>query len=94
MKKVDNRSDCCSDYNKNNFDTKAYRYRVQVGVFRIYDKAMELQIQLLEEGYLADIERQGELYAVQTGDFTELDSAVMLERFLRFVGYGTMVVAV
>lgn len=93
MMRVDNKISCCSSFH-NKSETNGYRYRVQVGIYRIYNKAMELQMQLMQEGYTSDIERQGELFTVYTGDFSELDNAVMLERFLRLMRYDTMVVAV
>jgi N-acetylmuramoyl-L-alanine amidase len=71
-----------------------YRYRVQTGLFRVYDNALNLQIRLLREGYRADIVRQGELYAVHVGDFTSLDEAVVMEQYLRRSGYNTLLVAV
>ena len=75
-------------------DDGYYRYRVQTGLFRVYDNALNLQIRLLIEGYRADIFRQGELYAVQVGDFSSLDEAVVLEQLLRRSGYNTLLVAV
>ncbi|MDF2541163.1 MAG: N-acetylmuramoyl-L-alanine amidase [Herbinix sp.] len=71
-----------------------YRYRVQVGLFRIYNNALNLQYQLVEEGYPAQIVNQGDMYAVHVGDFPNLDSAAALEKTLRRRGYNTLVVAV
>lgn len=71
-----------------------YRYHVQVGLFWTYNSAMILQLRLIEQGYLADINKRGDSFAVQAGDFEEMERAVVLERHLRFLGYNTLLVAV
>lgn len=71
-----------------------YHYKVQVAAFRMYNNAMDFQLKLWEAGYLADIEKQGEIYGVNIGDYSEIDGAALLERFLRLKGYNTILVAV
>ena len=71
-----------------------YVYRVQVGVFRNYDKALRLQMQLLQLGCPTQIVRQGELHGVHVGEYETLDEAVILERALRKYGFATLLVAV
>jgi cell division protein FtsN len=71
-----------------------YRYCVQLGTFRTYEKAMEFQGGLMNTGMMSDIEKQGDLYSVYTGDYENVDEAALLERFLRFIGYNTLVIAV
>lgn len=71
-----------------------YRYRVQLGQFRLYNKAMDLQLYLMERGIMSDIDRQGELFSVNAGDFDKLDEAVLLEKYFRKFGYDAMVIAV
>lgn len=71
-----------------------YLYRVQVGLFRSYNPAMNLQILLIQEGYAVDIVRQGDCYAVWVEEFYNLDEAVELEHILRCKGYNAFVVAV
>ncbi|MDD3174549.1 MAG: hypothetical protein PHF63_12975 [Herbinix sp.] len=85
---------CQNNIIQNDLSRFDYRYRVQTGLFRSYNKAMDFQLQLMEEGYLADIDQQGNIFAVITGDYSELEGAVMLERYLRFRGYNTVVIAV
>ena len=89
-----NCSKCGISESKNDNETAKYNYRIQVGLFRLYNNANNLQMQLIEEGYVADIVRQGDLYAVHVGGFQELDDAVELERVLRFKGYNTLLVSV
>ena len=72
----------------------SYRYRVQVGLFRNYNNAVNLHYQLMQDASMAVIVRQGEFYAVQVGDFGDLDDAAELEQSLRAIGYNTLVVAV
>jgi N-acetylmuramoyl-L-alanine amidase len=71
-----------------------YLYRVQVGLFRSYNPAMNLQILLIQEGYAVDIVRQGDCYAVWVEEFYDLEEAVELEHILRCKGYNAFVVAV
>lgn len=94
MTKVQIMSNCCADIYANTPDTYGYQYRVQIGIYKLYNKALDQQMRLLEDGYLADIDRQGELFTLNIGDFTNLDEAVLLERFFRFHGYNTLVIAI
>lgn len=71
-----------------------YRYRVQVGLFRDYNNALNLLNRLLYEGYQAEIVRQGDFYSIQVGNFSNLDEAADLERRLRSQGYDTLLIAV
>lgn len=78
----------------NETEQESYRYRVQVGLFRNYNNAMNLHNRLLQEGLFAVIVTQGEFYAVHVGDFACLDDAAEFERVLRSLGYSTLLVAV
>jgi len=71
-----------------------YRYSVQVGLFRVYNNALDLQMKLIQGGYTAEIVSQGDFFAVHVGDFTYLDEAASLEQRLRILGYNTLLVAV
>lgn len=90
-----------NSYNRNNnidnntveIPASGYTYRVQVGLFRIYDNAVNLRRRLLEQGYMADIKKRGDFYAITVGDFRDLDDAVNLERQLRMLGYNTLLIA-
>lgn len=77
-----------------NGNQTSYHYRVQVGLFRQYENAERLQLELYQQGYPAQIIPQGEFYAVQVGDFSTLDEAAELERNIRLRGYNTLLVAV
>lgn len=70
-----------------------YYYRVQVGLFRNYNNALNLQYQLINEGYDTDIVRMGEYYAVLVGQFYDLEQAYQTEAALKNRGYNTLVIA-
>lgn len=88
---TDNNEEMTKDEDQN---SSTYRYRIQVGLFRIYDNAQNLQMQLNQLGLMPEIVRQGDLYAVHVGDFCNMDDAVMLEQMIRRLGYNTLLVAV
>ncbi len=69
-------------------------YMVQVGLFRQYNNAFQMQYRILQSGYQADIVNQGDFYAVHVGDFQDMDDAVDFERVLRRAGYNTLLVSV
>lgn len=75
-------------------DRMTYQYfTVQVGLFRNFDNALNLQAELIQRGCPAEIFRQGDFYAVSVGYFQNMDEAAELERWLRTVGYDTFLVA-
>jgi N-acetylmuramoyl-L-alanine amidase len=74
--------------------SSCYRYKVQVGLFRTCNNARSFQMQCLYQGFSAEINKQGILYAVLIGDYTTLDEAVVLHNFLKQIGYDTLLVAV
>jgi cell division septation protein DedD len=49
---------------------------------------------LYQQGYQAQIIRQGDFYSVQVGDFDNLDDAANLENALRMLRYDTLLIAV
>nr|WP_308742846.1 N-acetylmuramoyl-L-alanine amidase [uncultured Anaerocolumna sp.] len=69
-----------------------HTYRVQVGLFRVLENAVNLQYELFLLGYEPLIVSQGELYAVQIGELPSLDQAVILEQELKRIGYNTLIV--
>jgi len=71
-----------------------YRYRVQLGLFRLYNNAIDLQYQLLQQGFPAEILQQGNFFVVLVGNFCNLDDAAELERSLRGRRYDTFLIAV
>lgn len=93
MAMLDDRSNtynCCSDQKgySNRVDEK---YCVRVGTFRNYNKAMELQLKLVEAGYPVDIERSEDSYVVITCSIRTLDQAATLEYYIRLLGYSTVI---
>lgn len=67
-------------------------YTIQVGLFRNYNNALNLQYQLQNEGYTADIVKNGEFYSVVVGDFSDLSRAYLVEEQLKQRGYDTLVI--
>lgn len=72
--------------------TTENRYRVQVGLFQVYNNALNLQSQLLQQGFQAEIVCRGDFFAVYVGDFNNLDDAVEVEQMLRRNRYNTLIV--
>lgn len=75
-------------------ENKKYRYQVQVGLFRDYNKAMDFQLRLLTQWNQVEILRQGEFFAVHIGNYDRLEEATGLEQYLRRSGFNTLLVAV
>lgn len=89
-------SDCRSCGNaakEKEFNMAGYRYRVLVGTFRNYNDAFFLQLQLVDQGFAADISGNGKVYMVLVGDYGNMDKAVAVERIFRSSGYNSMLVA-
>jgi N-acetylmuramoyl-L-alanine amidase len=72
---------------------EAYRYRIQVGLFRSYENALQYQEQLIQDGFDPEIVTQGEFYALHVGKFNDLDEAAVWERVLRMAGYNTLLIS-
>lgn len=70
-----------------------YRYKVQVGVYRNYNNAMNIQYQLYQLGFPAELAHQHECYAIRIGEFSDMDEAVTLECLLKRIGYDTLLIA-
>lgn len=71
-----------------------YTYRVQVGGFGNESLAQRVAYHLFLDGYEPVIvPMPDKLFAVYIGEIYLLDQAVMLEQFLRILGYNTMIVA-
>ncbi len=67
-------------------------YHIQLGLFNDINNANNLIRNLMENDIPADIIRQGEVYAVITGRFSDLDEAAREEEVLRQMGYSTLIV--
>lgn len=70
-----------------------FYYRIQLGLFRIYDNAVNMQKMLLEDDIEADIIQKGEYYAVITGQFLNIEQAEAKGAKLREKGYETLIIA-
>jgi N-acetylmuramoyl-L-alanine amidase len=73
--------------------TKPFVYRIQVGLFRNYSNAENLQQSLEQDGFPSDIIMMGEFYSVVTGGFNSIEQAGDMEQELREKGYETFVIA-
>ena len=67
-------------------------YSVQVGLFKNYQNAVNLQSTLLEEGFDSHIEPMGGYTAVLVGNFASLEEAQKLEEKLISNGYETFII--
>jgi cell division protein FtsN len=89
-------SDCrpCGNAAKDKeFRMSDYHYRVLVGTFRNYDDAFFLQLQLVDQGFAANISVGGKLYIVLVGDYEDMDEAAAKEAVFRRSGYNSMLIA-
>lgn len=78
-----------------NTEDEAYdHYRIQTGLFRDYQNAVNLQYELIRDGYSADIVRMGDYYAVITGHFSNPETARRAAAVLNQKGYETLVIKV
>ena len=74
-------------------DSYQRTYRVQVGGINNESVAQRLAYHLFLDGYEAIIkQRDDNLYVVLVGEIFVLDQAVMLEQFLRVLGYNTFII--
>lgn len=67
-------------------------YRIQVGLFSDYQNAVNLQYQLINEGYMADVVNLGEYYGVFVGNYSDYDAARAAQEALNEKGYQTLIV--
>lgn len=74
-------------------DNHPYIYRVQVGGLNSESLAQRLAYRLFLDGYEPRILPRNELFVVQVGEVFLLDQAVMMEQFLRLLGYNTFIIA-
>lgn len=68
-------------------------YAVQVGLFCDYKNAVNVHNSLLEKGYPSHITISDPYYAVQVGDYNDLDFVAALEFWLALEGYNTLLLA-
>jgi hypothetical protein len=74
--------------------TNSYRYRIMLGPYRYYNFALEHQMNLLNYGMGAEIEKQGNNYVICLGNFRNLEAAAIFEKHLRIKGYHTIIIIV
>lgn len=70
-----------------------YYYRIQIGLFRNYNNALNLQEQLRNDGYTADIVPMGDFFSVLLGKYFSIDQAQTVEQELNTKGYETLIIA-
>ncbi len=86
-------ADAIEKYVRNKEGTKTeVSYTIQVGLFRDYQNAVNLQNKLLDEGFNAIIEPMGGYTAVLVGNFSSIDEAEKFEDKLTNEGYETFVI--
>lgn len=70
------------------------RYGVQVGLYRRFDNAQYMLMNLLNQGYDAEIIDKDPYFAVVVGNEKNVDSAQILENKLRKEGFDTLIVTI
>lgn len=66
-------------------------YRIQTGAFRREENARRLHLNLLDQGFPAEMGMSGDLHLVWVGEFENLDNAAKMEQVLRDYGYATYI---
>ena len=69
-----------------------YTYRVRVGGVTNEMLARRMAYRLFLDGYQAVIKPMNNQFVVQVGEIYQLDQAVMLEQYLRMLGYSTFII--
>ncbi len=69
------------------------RFFVQVGAFRNWQLAKNLDMQLKSQGFPSSIVNEDNLFKVRVGEFKSLNNAVSMEQKLRLLGYNTFIVS-
>lgn len=69
-----------------------YIYRIQVGGLGSEALAQRVAYQLFLDGYEPIVRPRNELFVVQVGEIFLLDQAVMMEQYLRMLGYNTLII--
>ncbi|MEE1313829.1 MAG: N-acetylmuramoyl-L-alanine amidase [Lachnospiraceae bacterium] len=68
------------------------RYRVQIGLYRMFSNAQYALMQAISKGFNGEIVSQGEYYAVMIGETDSYKKAQELERQLNSAGFDTLIV--
>lgn len=69
-------------------------YKVQVGVYQSFSNALNYLASFMQMGYSGVVIPYRNLYAVQLGEFEDLDDAAEFEKELRAKGFDTLLVRV
>lgn len=72
-------------------ETEVRLYRVQVGAFRVYNNAINMQKKLQADGYDTLLIKVGDLYKVQTGAFRIKSNAEKLAKELNGKGFDVFI---
>jgi N-acetylmuramoyl-L-alanine amidase len=73
------------------FTTKG-KYRVQIGLYRMFSNAQYTLMQAISKGFNGEIISKGEYYAVMIGNTDSYAEAQKLEQELNRAGYDTLIV--
>lgn len=73
------------------FENKG-RYRVQIGLYRLFSNAQYALMQAISKGFSGEIVSKGEYYAVYIGNTNSFEKAKQLEQELKNQGYDTLIV--
>jgi N-acetylmuramoyl-L-alanine amidase len=72
--------------------TKKGKYRVQIGLFRMFSNAQYTLMQAISKGFNGEIISKGEYYAVMIGNTDSYAEAQKLEQELKNAGFDTLIV--
>ena len=70
------------------------KYGVQVGLYRRFDNARYQYLNLISQGYDAQIIERDPYFAVVVGEYNAIDDAKNMETQLRKEGYDTLIVTI
>ena len=84
--------DIFDDDRDDNDERDEKEYKLQVGLFRVFRYAKNLERELAMMGYDTDLEKEGEYYVVYVEDFNSLEDAAKAEAELKKKGYDNFVV--
>lgn len=75
-------------------ENQEYSYRVQVGLYRNYQNAADLEAKMDSLGLPVQIQKSGNYFSVQVGNLDSLEEGTALEQDLRMLGFDTLLIAV
>ncbi|MBQ8281709.1 MAG: N-acetylmuramoyl-L-alanine amidase [Lachnospiraceae bacterium] len=79
-------------FDDDNDDDDDREYKLQVGLFRVFRYAKNLQRELSSMGFDTELEKEGEFFVVFVEGFRTLDDAIKAEAELKRRGYDNFIV--